>query len=334
MGNCPVCGLRLNSNCKYPGEHILYECKKCGNFKLTEATQMYLLNLNLPENEKKQKMTLITHYISEYNYYTTGHDILILEKNFIENEIFKMQFPTPVEQINNFILVLGNETKTAGKYITISNNQPDIYYKVLVKTYCLDDNNLIFLLNSAKNFDLISSLTNYSHSLTLKGWEKYEELKKEKQNSKKAFMAMQFSNEDLTKFFKEFIQPEIKKTGFDIFRLDDKPEHGLIDDRLRVEIRNSRFLIVDLTDQNNGAYWEAGYAEALGKKVFYICNKKAFNENKEAMKIDDKIKSLVHFDTEHQQIYFWDNDNNEKFLDDLKYSIRLAFPDAIQEDKK
>jgi len=40
---------------------------------------------------------------------------------------------------------------------------------------------------------------------------------------------------------------------------------------MRVEIRSAKFLVADLTDENRGAYWEAGFGEGLGKKVYYTC---------------------------------------------------------------
>jgi nucleoside 2-deoxyribosyltransferase len=63
----------------------------------------------------------------------------------------------------------------------------------------------------------------------------------------------------------------VAATGFILRRLDDEPKAGLIDDRMRAEIQASRFVIVDLTHMNRGAYWEAGYAEGLGKPVIYTC---------------------------------------------------------------
>ena len=66
------------------------------------------------------------------------------------------------------------------------------------------------------------------------------------------------------------IKDSIRKTGFEIRKLDDVKRVGLIDDKLRVEIRRSRFLIANLTHDNNGAYWEAGYAEGLGIPVIYM----------------------------------------------------------------
>lgn len=333
---CPICNLKLQSEPTPIDQSFYYECEKCGNFTLMHDANEYLRNnlCNLSSDKQKQKTTILSHYIANYNRDHKGINNLLLTTDIIE-EILKKSFPTPMEQIDNLIVLLGEINKIAGEEYFIQTKED--LNRTLSFICCTDDKNFNSIKRYSKKFILESGFTGIiGLSLTLDGWEKYQELKTERKNSKKAFMAMQFSNEELTQFFKEYIQPEIKKTGFEIYKLDDNPGHGLIDDRLRVEIRNSRFLIADLTDQNNGAYWEAGYAEALGKKVFYICNKKKYNENKEATKKDGKTKSLVHFDTEHQQIYFWDKDNKDNrddFLNDLKYSIRLAFPDAIQEDK-
>ena len=79
----------------------------------------------------------------------------------------------------------------------------------------------------------------------------------------------------------------VRQAGFELIRLDDSPPAGLIDDRLRVEIQSSDFLIADLTHDNLGAYWEVGYAEGLGKPVVYTCEKTKFDQEE------------THFDTNH-----------------------------------
>ena len=48
-----------------------------------------------------------------------------------------------------------------------------------------------------------------------------------------------------------------------------QPEAGRIDDRMRVEIRASDFLIADLTHDNLARSHRRGYAEGLGKPVIY-----------------------------------------------------------------
>jgi nucleoside 2-deoxyribosyltransferase len=96
--------------------------------------------------------------------------------------------------------------------------------------------------------------------------------------------------------------------------LIDNPKAGLIDNRLRVEILTSRFLIADLTHGNAGAYWEAGYAEGLGKPVIYTCEERIF-EGKG-----------THFDTNHHYTVRWRKDKFKETADDLKATIRATLP--------
>jgi hypothetical protein len=90
---------------------------------------------------------------------------------------------------------------------------------------------------------------------------------------------------------------------------------------MRVEIRASKFLICDLTDENRGAYWEAGFAEGGLKPVFYTCKRKKFEGAK------------THFDTEHMFTVLWDGDHPQMAADELLAAIRNEFPvDAVQPD--
>ena len=88
----------------------------------------------------------------------------------------------------------------------------------------------------------------------------------------------------------------------------------MIDNRLRVEIRRSRFMIAELTDSNRGAYWEAGFAEGLGLPVIYTCEESYFREKR------------THFDTGHQHTVVWREDEMENAIEDLKATIRATLP--------
>jgi len=79
-----------------------------------------------------------------------------------------------------------------------------------------------------------------------------------------------------------------------------------------------RFLIADLTHRNPGAYWEAGFAEGLGKPVIYTCRKDIF---------DDKTKG-THFDTNHHLTVAWEAANLDAAMSKLKDTIRATLPDV------
>jgi hypothetical protein len=150
--------------------------------------------------------------------------------------------------------------------------------------------------------------------LTFEGWDHYETLRLGGATYRKAFMAMKFGDPDLNSLLDSIFRPSAKRAGFDLFKLDDNPKAGLIDARLRVEIRSSDFVIADLTHDNLGAYWEAGYAEGLGKPVIYTCEKKKFEA------------ARTHFDTNHHLTIIWDTDSRDSAGEQLVQTIRATLP--------
>jgi nucleoside 2-deoxyribosyltransferase len=133
-------------------------------------------------------------------------------------------------------------------------------------------------------------------------------------------MAMQYGDPLLTRIVNEHFRPAVRDTGFRLIRLDDEPKAGLIDNRLRVEIQSARFLIADLTHENSGAYWEAGYAEGLGKPVIYTCEASIWKAKK------------THFDTNHSQTVVWTEENIKSATEELKATIRVTIPEATRQD--
>ena len=92
---------------------------------------------------------------------------------------------------------------------------------------------------------------------------------------------------------------------------------GIIDNIMRVQIRAAKFVIADiLTHDNRGAYWEAGYAEGLGKPVIYICEKGKFDKEK------------THFDTNHCTTVPWSRGDDEGFRQQLTATLRRSLDES------
>jgi nucleoside 2-deoxyribosyltransferase len=141
-------------------------------------------------------------------------------------------------------------------------------------------------------------------------------------------MAMSFHDEELTNAVESHFKPAVKKAGYDLLLLTDKQGAGLIDDQLRVRLRMSRFVIADLTHENKGAYWEAGFAEGLGRPVIYTCRKSEWDKR------DDKGRNVVHFDTNHLVTIIWDPSNLQDAAERLTATIRATLPDeAVMSDE-
>ena len=108
-------------------------------------------------------------------------------------------------------------------------------------------------------------------NLTIAGWEEYEAEKRGQFSGSHCFIAMQFGDPDLDDFVRDVVKPAVKQgIGYDLVDMRDIARARVIDNIMRVRIRDATFVIVDLTHDNRGAYWEAGYAEGMGKPVVYI----------------------------------------------------------------
>jgi len=155
-------------------------------------------------------------------------------------------------------------------------------------------------------------------SLTPAGWERYRELTSTGFGSRHAFMAMKFGDPELDSLLTQHFAPAIKEAGFDLRTVADGQAAGLIDDQIRVGIRTARFVVCDLTHGNQGAYWEAGFAEGLGKPVIYTCREDVF------ISPDKSVRP--HFDTGHLATIVWSPENVLNAASRLKAMVRATLP--------
>jgi hypothetical protein len=150
-------------------------------------------------------------------------------------------------------------------------------------------------------------------NLTLDGWEQYEAEKRGEYSGKTAFIALRFNDPMLDALLRDVIKPCVKdELGFDVVDMRDVSQAGLIDNIMRAQIRDAAFVLVELTHDNPGAYWEAGYAEGLGKPVIYLCEKSKFDA------------SRTHFDTNHCTTVSWLADDPDRFRRNLVATIRRS----------
>jgi nucleoside 2-deoxyribosyltransferase len=130
-------------------------------------------------------------------------------------------------------------------------------------------------------------------TITPNGWSLLDESNKVPVLSNQVFVAMAFSN-DLLPAWKTGIEPAIRKAKYLPYRVDAQPHIDRIDNKIVTEIRNSRFLVADVTLQRPGVYFEAGFAIGLGLPVIW------------SVKASDL--GSVHFDTRQYNHIVWDTE--------------------------
>ena len=115
-----------------------------------------------------------------------------------------------------------------------------------------------------------------------KGWDLLERYELSTFFPDQVFIAMSFSD-TLNDIWKFGIKMAVEKAGYRPYRIDKEPHNERIDSKIISEIKNSRFLIADVTEQRQGVYYEAGFAQGLNRQVIWCVH-------------EDDLKN-VHFDT-------------------------------------
>lgn len=114
-----------------------------------------------------------------------------------------------------------------------------------------------------------------------------DDIRIELNSQKDVLVAMKFGDDTLK--LRNSIRKGIQTAGYHPIFIDEVEHNDFITPELLKYIKNSKFIVVDLTHQNNGAYFEEGYAMGLGKPVIQLCKK------------DVKL----HFDIAQKNTIFW-----------------------------
>lgn len=320
---CTICNSQLIQSQASERDTYKVNCPRCGNYEITDEALT-----KFQKSELADKTLSISYWLRQHQ--TIDKKPIYIELKLMRSLLIPFAPPKPNEQANNLLFwIAENVNKPEGSTdlplsylipVVGATNEKNVAY---IAEYLREQGFINFkdFHYSAINDALASK--ELKAQMTFKGWERYDELLRTSKDSSLAFMAMKFGNDALERIFRDVIIPAVKETGFDIRRLDQEKRAGLIDDKLRVEIRRSKFVVADLTDENRGAYWEAGYAEGLGIQVIYICEKEKF------------YGLSTHFDTNHHLTVKWKDDPEslKKFSEELKATIRATFPnEAKMED--
>lgn len=297
---CFVCSrpaeISLRSDATY-----YVSCSRCGDYEIT-------LSLTRSPSLQRPDLHILSGVLRQQRENNTR--IALSEQN-LNALIWSAQPPSdPLEAIDHLLLYLLKKTKTADLPVHI---EADLDYPILFAKNAQEFMYYFFQAESLNYIEHIQRVTEVR--LKIEGWKRISQLRSLRPIvGKRAFMAMQYGDPDHIGLFETYFKPAIKQTGFDLVLLRTVLKAGLIDNQLRVQIRNSRFLLADLTNGNHGAYWEAGYAEGIGIPVIYLCRKSDFASAK------------THFDTNHLTTIVWDQKCMQDAMDELKATVRATLP--------
>ncbi|MCC2104199.1 MAG: hypothetical protein KDJ20_09240 [Hyphomicrobiales bacterium] len=313
---CPICSSQANIRSSEWDERLVVDCCRCGDFAVSHFVMVDSLQGASPKFKALASYQIRRMQSSKRPY--LGADFFRL--------IHDQALPAPSEAMDNLLTWLaGQADGMPGKRtdIPFSNASIQCITGVVgvadLEWVALGLTELGLITGAPRNLQS-SSGSLMLCQLTPRGWEHYEELQRANISSRYAFFARKFSNSDLDLAYENCLRPAVKQTGYELRTVTQRA--GLIDAQIEDEIRRCKFLLADLSDDNAGAYWEAGFAEGLRKPVIYVCRAAEGGEEKQ-----------THFDANHRHTIRWDLQNLDETSKQLKAVIRnTLLGDAIQTD--
>lgn len=317
---CPVC-----STIGYRPEHhgsrdaYILQCMNCGHHCISGSALAQLRGLEIEPNQR----AAFAHRFSKLP------ADLVVTSYHLTSLLADASPPSATECIDNLVLFLAAESWPGG-YVPVQMH-------AMQATIGVGDEHAVqWVTQEAIGMGLLEKIVpdhaqdefDLVYRLKVAGWQHHENLLKNGHGSRHAFMAMDFNDAELGAFFTDHLQPAVLKTGFTLRTTDHADKTAeLIDNRMRVELRTSRFVVCDLTHGNRGAYWEAGFAEGIGRPVFYICRHDVRSSTDKAVR--------PHFDTAHQPVVSWNAADPGPGLAELKAMIRATLPaEARMQDQE
>lgn len=309
---CPVC-MTACEDLASVGAGRVYACARCGRFILTHRAYG-----DLPW--RLDKFPALASILSAYIRAQQSDDHPVPQISTADIEALSKEVaPSPAEQRDALILWIGQNQASP---VAQARGHPG---EVAARIGAHKDrarppeaeDGLQWLLQQVSNEGLFNCRETpdvYSFVLTMKGWDRFAELRRQAEDSYTAFMAMKFGDAELTALVDAHFRRAVEQTGFKLHVLTDQQGAGLIDNQIRVGIRAAAFVIADLTHDNNGAYFEAGFAEGIGLPVIYTCEAKKFKDRQ------------THFDTNHMVTVVWERTDLPAAANLLKQTIRNTLP--------
>jgi nucleoside 2-deoxyribosyltransferase len=270
-----------------------------GEFVISEKA-FNNINTILNQNDYYKVLSLIYEKsINKYIYYVTMKDekdtLQFRNSKYISVSIeeFLNKFPDNIfEKQHRALLSLyklypeyGEQINYINKYIFFSKNDNEwkFIYSSMVKKHWL---------TAGLNENGIKDPFFVPYTITADGWIEIERAI-QNSNKKQAFIAMKFK--DMDNIYKA-IYRAIEDAQFIPLRIDKKEHINQITNEIQYEISQSGLIVADVTGQNQGVYFEAGYAIGLNIPVIWTCN----NEEKEK----------IHFDTRQYNTILWKDEND------------------------
>ncbi len=275
---CPVCKRNEGVGAERISSSMeSYRCPVCGEYEMPPF---------VPEvhgaSEPNHKLSA---WIREQNEY--GRPARFSQERTVESVVAGIPDYRPQEKQLKLLQAIARKSDPPGTLVVLSAD------KDVSLAYSRNSDELAFYLSALEERDLLKrSDVIWKVTITPGGWDYLDEHASDLRESTQAFVAMSFSS-TMKPLWEGAIKPAIERAGYTAYRVDEELHSDNIIFKIMAEIKNSRFVVADITEQKNGVYFEAGYALGLGLPVIWCVRK-------------DDVGN-VHFDTAQYNQIRWES---------------------------
>lgn len=267
------------------------DCKRCGIFIISKRC-LDFEDINNIIKANSAKFSGLARLVWE----TNKTPIIFSPKKIIENLLNDPSIP-PDEDINKKadLLLSGIKRKNGifGNPVTL--NFQESYSLAFAKNMP----ELVALLEFLEQSNYLNIISKTSDDcivkITAQGWNILRD-KEYSSELKQAFIAIKAEG---TEKYIDVIKEAIRDADYNPMCIMKEIFPERIMDKAISEIKRSKFIIVDLTDQRPAVLYEAGFAHALGLDVIFICNK-------------GQKETPLEFYSKHYQISYYENEKDLK----------------------
>jgi hypothetical protein len=267
---CEICNLP-GAKLGRAGEDLNYyfECNACGDYRVSHQWR----KTNLRTSMDPIVRVRLCGVVREQNDLHGQFREPITTHNYEDIASRHRQPSTPLAQVDRFLELAA---EGAGAFGGIYSVTP--IAKLARRLYFSTVEEFERFAGALRSMDFIevSGVTHnqFDCTLTLKGWERAEELRKTAVVGSQAFVAMWF-HKQMDSAYSTGIRPGLRRCGYNPYRVSDDPGEGKIDDKIVANIRKSRLMVADLTGLRPSVMYEAGFAHGLGIPLILTCEESA-----------------------------------------------------------
>ena len=296
---CPLCGRQ--SGCqKQQSEKSSIESWHCNTYGL-DVRLGETFPVSNPIRDRALNLVLeflLRKPVCKINEYTYDWEFVYVEKDNIQESDFRRinlfdklnAYPdTLVEKIPRILDNIATSNPEYGDDIAFLNDHFRLLFVETLSPYSKGVRGVVSFLNELGY--LKKSAGEHCYTITAKGWQEIDSIRRKSKEVRQGFIAMSFRDE--TKSIRESFRTAINGSGYAVSVIDEKEHNNQIVPEIFYEIERSKFMVVDVTYPNYGAYYEAGYAQALGKQVIICCRENEFRNADTRPHFDISQKSMI-----------------------------------------